>query len=218
VSSIREFPFFRCACRDVITARLFSSTLSSISYHLASASIVCAYSAIIKTRLAKQPLTLNLASFQRFIALDEAPFVVLGLFAFFFAAPNSFYIVPSAVFAMCQLLPRFQLPPGGMAGVTPEKLAQAREQLVRGQPAIAQSMAQFEFTAVIMLFVQWALGITSLMEPLFYAKFYLAPRYRKSAELATYVNQLSGIVDGYAGRFQILARVWSAFKSFAARL
>jgi len=198
--------------------RLFSTTLSNIAFRLAAGSMVVAYAAIVKTRLAKEPLTLSAASFRRFVALDEAPFVVLGLFALTYAAPSCFYIVPGAVFALCQLMPRFNLPPGGVMGLSQEKLLQAREQLARVQPAITQSMAQFEVTAALMMLFQCVIGATSLVEPLVYAKFYLAPRYRKSVEVAAYLNQLSSTVDGYAARFAIVARIWGVLKTFAARL
>lgn len=206
---------------------LFSTTLSNAAFRLACAAIVLAYGAIIKTRLTGNngnnggALSLSLASFQRFAGLAEAPFVVLGLTGALLATPNLSYIVPSAVYAFCQLVPRLTAagaPLPTFGGLTPDKIAAMRDDLQRKQPLIAQSMAQLEVTAFPLLLLQCALGATSLFEPLLYVKFYLAPRTRTSAGVAAYVAQLSATIGSYADRVPLLGRVWSVLKSVGARL
>lgn len=199
---------------------LFSATLSATAFRLACVAIVVAYGAIVKRRVGATPLTLSLGSFQRFVALDEAPFVVLGLIGALLAAPSLCYIVPCAVYAFCQLVPRLANGPAlpSVGGLTPAKLAAFKDDLERKQPLLAQSMAQLEVTAFPLLLLQSALGSISLAEPLLYVKFYLAPRARKSAAVAAYVAQLSATIGGYADRVPLLGKAWAFLKTVGNRL
>jgi hypothetical protein len=199
----------------ISSCRLFSTTLSTIAFRLACVGIIAAYGAIVRTRIPAGALSLSLASFRQFFALDESAFVVLGLFGLVLAQPSSFYIVPSAAYALFNVLPRVHSVPVGFDAA---KLAQMKSQLTQAQPAVAQSMAQLEVTAFPLFLLQAAFGMTPLYEALFYAKFYLAPRARKSAEVAAYVRQLTATISSYADRIPIVSTVWNALKSFGARL
>lgn len=177
--------------------------------------MIAAYGAIVRSRLPAGRLTASLESFRQFFQLDESSFVVLGLFGLVLAQPSSFYIVPSAAYALYSVLPRIRSVP---VGVDPAKLAQMKAQLMQVQPVVAQSMAQLEVTAFPLLLLQAAFGLVALYEPLFYVKFYLAPRVRKSSDVAAYVRQLTASISRYADRIPVISSIWAALCRFGARL
>lgn len=177
--------------------------------------MLAAYGAILRSRLPAARLSLSLASFRQFFQLDESSFVVLALFGLVLAEPASFYIVPSAAYAFFGVLPRINSVP---VGYDAAKLAQVKAQLAHVQPVVAQSMAQFEVTAFPLLLLQAAFGLVPLYESLFYVKFYLAPRARKSAEVAAYIRQLTATISRYADRIPVISSVWATLCRFGARL
>lgn len=177
--------------------------------------MIVAYGAIVRTRIPAGSLSLSLASFRNFFALDESAFIVLALFGLVLAQPSSFYIVPSAAYALFNVLPRVHSVPVGFDAA---KLAQMKSQLTRAQPAVAQSMAQLEVTAFPLFLLQAAFGITPLYESLFYVKFYLAPRARKSAEVAAYIRQITATISSYVDHIYVVNTIWHSLKSFGARL
>jgi hypothetical protein len=169
----------------------------------------------VRSRLPSGALSPSLASFRQFFQLDESSFIVLGLFGLVLAEPSSFYIVPSAAYALYNVLPRIQSVP---LGYDPAKLDQMKAQLTQAQPVVAQSMAQFEVTAFPLLLLQAAFGLIPLYESLFYVKFYLAPRARKSSDVAAYIRQLTGTISSYADRIPVISSIWAMLCRFGARL